>query len=448
MQSAKKMAHLFMLIKSKYLLNFYSKLGVSIISQAILFFLIAFVARKLGAEKFGEFNLVDAISKFVMMLAFFGFPIYADREIPRVQDVSSIVNPILTLKLILGVISLAAMVGIGFSLNKSDDFLWISFIAGIVILIGIIDMSWVFIGKDEMWRVSIRSLIAQIVFAVLVVLFVHSPKNLIVYSICYFISVAVPAMWTFFMYQKHFGNFLTLTLHYNKWKELIKESIPLGLSSITGQINAYAASLITGIYFSTKDLGYYSAGFKLMMLFNAFYKLVKAVVTPTISRLYIQDRIKLLRFMQMYFLLCIVEGLGGAIILYTFSDLIILKLFSSEYLNAIPLLKIWAIGLLPLTPVAMFFAVSLIQLNASKEYFVTSLAGTIITLISMPILIRVAGIKGIAFSHCFMELCMILFGMYFFIRRLNIERGELKRFFNFKESLCYLYFVFVGKRKL
>jgi PST family polysaccharide transporter len=424
----------------KYVINFSSKFVVSVISQAILFFTIPYAARKLGAEKFGEFNLVATLTEFVGYIVIFGFPKYADREISRVNDVKFLVNPLLTLRLVLSFFALFIMFGIGYWVNKSSDFIWLALIVGFTIIINTFDMRWVFIGRDEMWRISYLGLIGQIIFAVLIVLFVDSPTKVIIYSICQLISLAVPIILSFLMYQKYFGK-VNLTFSYNKWKELRKESIPLGFSSITGEINAYFVGLLIGLYLTTTDLGYYSAGFKLMMIFNAVFKLMKTIVIPTISRLYVQDRNKLLKFMQMYFLVCLLEGIGSALFLFFFSDWIILTLFGLEYQSAISLLKIWAVVLLPLTPIAMFFAVSLIPCNASKEYLITSIVGSIVTLISIPIFLHLGGVKGAPFSHCVMELSVTLMGAYYFVKKLNINKSELGSLLNIKEAIVSFYLV-------
>jgi O-antigen/teichoic acid export membrane protein len=53
-------------------------------------------------------------------------------------------------------------------------------------------------------------------------------------------------------------------------------------------------------------------------------------MSPTIARLYIASREKLLQFLQMYLAISMVIGCGSALALYLLSDWIVLKLFGPQ----------------------------------------------------------------------------------------------------------------------
>lgn len=428
----------------KYILNFSSQFVMNLVSQAIGIFTLPYAARMLGPGKFGEFNLVLSISGYVTILATFGFLQYASRELPRMDDVRPLVNAVRTLRLLLGFLSLGVMVVLGMVLDYSDDFLVLSIIAGANIVLGAFDMRNVFTARDQMWRVSYLGILGSLAYAVALYLMVDSPDDIVAYGICWMINVIVPVGVSLYLYARHFGG-MKLTLKYDKWDELKRESVPLGLSSITGTINAYFAGVIIGFYLTAADLGYYSAGLRLVLLFTTLFNLVGAVVTPTISRLYVKDRAKLLRFLQMYFLVALLLGLSSAVALWLLSGWVVGTLFGAEYARSTELVRIWALFLLPLTPMSIFFTGSLIPCNGSRDYFLASLAGAVATLVSIPALLYALGLPGAPFASVAAELTVASLGAYFLRRRLGLSAGEMRSLFNLKQAFEQVLAVMRGK---
>jgi O-antigen/teichoic acid export membrane protein len=156
---------------------------------------------------------------------------------------------------------------------------------------------------------------------------------------------------------------------------------------------------------------------------------------PSISKLFVKDRAELLRFLQMYFALSIVIGVGAAVSLYLVSDWIVTLLFGAKYLEAIPLLKIWALGMLPLTPLAIFFAGSLVPCNASKAYFYCSLAGAIVTVGSIPVLVWWLGLGGVPFASIVSELVITITGAYFLAKQLKLTGPEMLALVNIPAAI-------------
>jgi O-antigen/teichoic acid export membrane protein len=418
----------------KYILNFSSQFVVNIVSQAIGLLTLPYTARVLGAQKFGEYNLASSIASYAGIIASFGFIAYSNREMPRLEDVGTLVNPVRTLKLLLGLVSLAVMVGVGLFTHISTDFLPLCLITGAGILLSAFDMRNVFIARDQLWRVSYHGIIGQLFFVALLFTTVHTQGDVVPYALCSLAYAAIPTAMSLWLYGREFGG-MRLTLKYDKWGELARESVPLGFSAITAMVNTYFAGLIVGLYLSTTDLGYFSAGFRLVMIFITIFNLLGTVVVPTISRLYVRDRAQLLRFMQMYFLVSVVIGIGSAIALWIIAEWFVGAFFGANYVSAIPLVKIWAIGLLPLTPLSIFFAGSLIPCNGSKEYFKASVSGAIVSLAGTPLLLHFGGLGAAPYSHIFMELTVATTGAFLLVRKLELSRREALQLFNVRVAL-------------
>lgn len=417
-----------------YFVNFSSQLSANILSLAISLFTTPYAARMLGPSRYGEFNLAASFAVYATLLSSFGFSLYASREVPRLDRIDSLVYVTTTLRFILGGLMAVGMFGIGYFLNISPEFVWVAVVAGVAIFVSALDLRWVFIAKERLAKVSYLGLIGQGIFAILLVFVVHSGGDLVKYAIIQSFVLVVPSVLAYALYRKEYGR-IHLSLTYDKWRELRRESIPLGMTSLTATLNVYFAGLIIGLSISTQALGYYSAGFKLMMIFNVVFNLISTVMSPTISRLFVQDRKKLISFLQIYFLVCLSFGLASSVSIYVLSGWIVKVLFGPEYSSTIQLLKIWAAGLLPLTPLSIFFVSSLIACDGSKESAIAIGLGAVVSLTGVMLLVRSFGIVGAPVSQIVMEFTVAVAGGILLIRRLKLSRRELAVMFNIAEAV-------------
>ena len=241
----------------KYVMNFSSQLGANALSLLLSLFTTPYAARVLGPSKFGEYNLATSFAVYATLLSAFGFSVYASREVPRIEKVHSLVNVSTSLKATLSILSVIVMVGIGVSLRVSADFISVMAIVAVGVIVSAFDLRWVFIAKERLAKVSYLGLLGQCVFAILLVMMVHTSKELVTYSILLLIPLFVPAILSLIMYEASYGK-LKMSFRYEKWHEMRHESLPLGLTSLTATINVYFAGLIIGLSLNTEALGYYS----------------------------------------------------------------------------------------------------------------------------------------------------------------------------------------------
>jgi len=432
----------------KLFFNFSSQFIVNIISQLLGLITLPYITRVLGPEKFGEYNLASSFLGYAGIIASFGFTQYVARELPRLEDVSKLVNPSQTLYLIMSMIGFTFMVVVGLIVNASSDFFLLCIILGLGTVSGTFNFTGVFIAKDQLFRVSYLKLIGQCIFIPLMFIVLSSQNHLIRYAllsvVCY---VVLPSLISAFLYAKYFGNF-RFTLKYDKWQDLKKDSLHIGFTNISSQVNAYFGTMYIGLVISTTDLGYYTAAFKIFMLFNVVYNLLQTVVWPTISRLYISSIEKLKKFLIYYLYSCIILGVGSGLLVFTFADLIITLLFGSDFYRSIFLLKVLALGLLPITPLAILFAGSLIPCNGSKEFLYASLSGSIVSIIFIIVLSSFYGLTGVVASLVLSELSITIIGAIFLIKKLDLNKEFIYDIFLIKKNLKEIYLMITQENKI
>jgi O-antigen/teichoic acid export membrane protein len=425
-------------VSRKYLLNFSSQFLSNTISQLLALAVIPYSARIFGPSKFGEYNLANSFSVYATMFASLGFGYYIAREVPRRGDFKSIVNLAVTLKILFSiVVSIIAIVSITvFAVKVSPDFFWINLVFIISLLLSVFDLRWLFIAKDLMWKISLLNLIGQIISASLIFIFIHRYNNLILFTCIQCIIVIIPSIVSYWLYWKEYGK-IQLTLKFNKWKELTRESINFGVISILATLNVYIGTLWIGYLLSTNEVGIYSAGFKIMMFFNMVFNLFSSVIIPTISRLFKENKEKLLSFLNIYFYLSLLLGIVSSITLYFLAIPVINTLFGPLYVKSSPLLKIWAIGMLPFTPLSIFSMSTLMSTNGSKPAFRMMLISSLILLIVIPFSMKNFGLAGVPIGQSIMEFLTAIISFSLLKKELKLNKVAVMELVNVKKAFRF-----------
>lgn len=421
-------------LNNKYIKNFSSQFVSNVISQVLAFIIITYSARILGATKFGEYSLAFSFMTYALLFSNFGLSTYSSREIPRIENIKPLVDFTVSIRFILSILFSLILIFVSNFFHISKAFVWIIVACGVQIVVSSFDMQWVFISKEKMWKISFLKICGQIVYLALIFVFVKSSADIVIFSFLTVTVVFIPATISFIMYSKNFGRY-DVRLKLAEWKVMWREIFIMGLNSLVITINSYLMFLIIGFYFNTTELGYYSAGFKLIMIFIVLYNLINSVVYPSISRLYIENKIKLLKFLNIYFLASLIIGLISGVFLTLSSGWIIDNFFGKEYAITEKLVLIWSTGLLPLTPLAIFFVNSLIPCNLSKESLITTFTASIISIVSIPICFKVFGFLGAAVPSIISESINILLGGYFLFKRLHVKKEDLITILKFKENI-------------
>jgi O-antigen/teichoic acid export membrane protein len=403
-------------------------------SQLIALAVVPFSAQILGSSKFGEFNLANSLFVYASMFASFGFGLYLAREIPRRDSISAIVNFSITAKILISVVFAGILIVVAEKIGASDQFVVLGIVFAAVLLMSSVDLRWVFIGKDLMWRISILNLVGQIASAVLIFSILRNSSQVILFAMCQNLSLLFPALVSVWLYWKTYGP-IQFTLHYDNWPELRKESLHFGLISILATVNVQIGTIWLAILLSTSEVGVYSAGFKLMMFFNMVFNLSSTVVMPSISRLFVVQKEKLMSLLNAYFTLSLIFGIGSALLMYFVAVPVVRILFGETYARAAGLMQIWAIGMLPFTPLSIFSTSALMATNGAKQTFKVILTGSIVLLSVLPFSIRYYGISGVAIGQSMMEIIVASTSFVYLARTLQLNRAQIFGMINVKNAV-------------
>src|ERR1700744_5105312 len=171
---------------AKYRKKLFSNFAALSIIQGANFILpvliMPVVIRRIGADGFGVVSVAQVVMIFLSTLTDYGFNLTATRDIAfyktDLQRVSRIFSSVLVSKLILCGLTyvLLCVLTISIPLFRSHFLLYQ---LGFVYVIGqSLLVSWFFQGMEKMQYITISTLVARIIFVLLVIFFIRVPEDI------------------------------------------------------------------------------------------------------------------------------------------------------------------------------------------------------------------------------------------------------------------------------
>ena len=164
---------------------------VNIIRTLVLtllsFITFPWVCRYLGDSMVGAYTWANTFVAYFLILAKIGIPNLAVRECVKVRDdkekLSNKAQGFFLLQLISTMISFALMCAVVFSVPAIRDSSALIFILSINFIVGAFSFEWIFIALEKQFYMSVRSIVALTLCAILVIVFVTTPSDVYIYAL-------------------------------------------------------------------------------------------------------------------------------------------------------------------------------------------------------------------------------------------------------------------------
>lgn len=163
--------------------NYFYNLSYQILTLLTPLITAPYIARTLGVDGIGEYSFSYSIVAYFVLLAGFGIPSYAQREIAYHQDnpheQSRIFWEVISLQIIFVLLSLAGYYILGRVWGVDSQIYWVQALNIVAIFF---DVSWFFQGLEEFGKIVFRNFLVRIANIALLFLFVKTPDDLILYT--------------------------------------------------------------------------------------------------------------------------------------------------------------------------------------------------------------------------------------------------------------------------
>lgn len=298
----------------------FTALGIVQVSNFILpLIVIPYVIKVIGAEGFGIISIAQVIMMFFSNVADYGFNLTATREISLNKDDNATVsrvffNVVITRLLICCVLFLLLLIALA-AVPQWQPYKRLYLLSFVTVPAQCLLMNWLFQGMERMKLVMYISLLARIIFVVLVFAFIHTPQDkdfFIFFTGIGNLFAGLLSIWVAFVV---FRIRIWLPSVQIIVKEL-KEGWHIMISNLSVSIFMYTNVVILGVFATKEVVGYYSIAEKIVMAARQLLSVYFQVIYPQVMQL-AQTGAKQVYFFfkKNYIPFLAAVGLGGLVLL-------------------------------------------------------------------------------------------------------------------------------------
>lgn len=330
------------------------------------FIAIVYVARLLAAEGFGLVSYGMAFLTYALLLGNPGLTTIGAREIAKAHTNQTVGEEILGLRLslacsifVLFVIGLLVIPGQP-TTKKVILFYLLSLFPFALLL------EFVFQGREEMGYIGASRLIQYGIYVILLIVLVKGSNDILRVPLSFFIGYCAAAIFLIAIFFRTYRS-IRLRFSWHAWRNLLIVSIPVGLATIFNQFFLNLPPLVLGIVHTKAEVGFFSAGFKIVTMLLIIERVFHYVFFPIIAKQYVTAPEKLpesFRFVtKLLFAITIPLAFGGIVL----ATSIIHFIFGAGYEGSITLFRILLLYFV-ITPVNTIFGYGLVAMNQERIF--------------------------------------------------------------------------------
>lgn len=378
----------------------------------IIFPLITYpyISHILGATNLGKYSFADSIVQYFMIIATLGVTGYAVREGARIRDDKEKIKTFAAEVFGINVLSLlVALVGLLVCtsfIDKINSNRTLIFLLSLNICFTVIGREWINLIYEDIFFITIRYIIFQILALIGMVLFVKKENDCIIYALIMVFATSGAQIANVFRTQK----FVPIQIAFSKNTKSHIGPI-LFMFCISAATIVYVNSDITilGFLRDEAEVGiYYMAG-KIYTLCKTVLNAIITVVTPRVAY-YIgcnqkekyEELLDLLRKGLITLILPCIVGL------YMLSENVISIIATNEFISGASALKILCIAMLFAVLGCYYSQGVLIPYRCEKGFLIATLVSAVVNIVLNFVLIPVLGINGAAITTVLAEIIVFV----------------------------------------
>lgn len=392
---------------------------------------IHYLAGYLGVEKYGIYTFVYAFVGSFMILTDVGINTILVRKISRDRDKSNILaGNALILKLFLSILTILVAYFLIYLLGYSYDTRLLVYIAGLNLLFSFrtaytvifqVDLKNEFIVAFDILNTTLSAILT------LAVIFLKG-------SLAQIFTVQLLSYLPGYMLSIYFANKRIkpeLKIDLRLWKELVYESLPLGLAFVFSTIYTRIDIIMLSLMKGEVAVGIYGAGVALYNIIIIIPTAMAVTVFPLMSKFYKKDNQTMGIVYSKTFEYLMMVGLPLSIGTILIASRVIKLIFGTDFaLSVLPLQILAVAGIIVFAENSM--SPMLISIKRQKIWLMITFFGSAINvglnLLIIPILSYVGTAITTIVTHLF-----IAFASFYFVKK-HTELG-----FKFRKPIVYLF---------
>ncbi len=334
--------------KNKLLYNFFSLGIVQAITSLLQLIVIPYVIARIGVDGFGVVAVAQVVMFYLSAFTEYGFNQTATRDISIYRDdglmISRIFFRVIFSKLILCVLSFIILLVLilvvpVFRLHTLLYIVGFIFVAGQGILI-----NWFLQGVEKMQLMAVISLIARLLFVMLVFLFIRSANDGVLYLFFLGAGNFVMGLVSIFIVVRKFNiQFIVPTR--SEILDEFREGWQITATNLSINICQYSNIFILRMVTNDLVTGYYSIAERIFLTLRQMTAVFSQAVYPQVCRLIKTGRDSIISYFRKVYIPFFVAFTGGCILLFILSPRVLYFFIGSENINSLLLLRVFAVVL-------------------------------------------------------------------------------------------------------
>ena len=271
----------------KVIKNYLYNLSYQTLTIILPIITVPYVTRIFTSEDLGNYGFYNSIVSYFSLFAMLGIGLYGTKQIASASDVSNTFWNIYAIQLIASVLAMSVYVIAIFSIPQMSGM--IPLILGVTLFSKMIDISWLFAGKEDFKKITLRNVIIRVIGVISIFTFIKSSGDLYLYVflIVIFDFLGQLVMW---VPAKKFLN--RPIFNCKNIKKNIHPVVLLFLPQVAVSLYVVLDRTLLGILGSYSDVGIYEQGQKLISILLKVVSSLGAVMLPRVANLLSERRDK------------------------------------------------------------------------------------------------------------------------------------------------------------
>lgn len=264
----------------KVIKNYLYNLSYQILTIILPIITVPYVTRIFTSEALGNYVFYNSIVSYFSLFAMLGIGVYGTKQIAAASDVSSTFWNIYVIQLIASILAISVYVIAVFSIPQMGGI--IPLIVGITLFANMIDISWLFSGKEDFKKITIRNVVIRIIGVISIFTFIKSSDDLYLYV---FLIVIFDFLGQFVMWVPAKKFIKRPSFNTKIMKKNLHPIILLFLPQVAISLYVVLDRTLLGLLGSYSDVGIYEQGQKLISILLKVVSSLGVVMLPRVANL-------------------------------------------------------------------------------------------------------------------------------------------------------------------
>jgi len=376
--------------------------------MGIGFFIIIYLTRYLGPERFGLLSYSQSFVSIFMAFASLGLGSVVIRELvkyPEKRDI--LLGTAFYLTLFTSLLSIVLIFGFNSFVFEDDKSNILTLIIAFTIIFQNLNM---IIDNYFQYKVLSKYVVycstaGFISSSILKFILIYIEADLVYFAYALLYDSVILSLGFIYIYKKQNLSIIKWKFNLTIAKEFMRVAWPLVLVAVSAFIYTRIDQIMIKHMIGDEAVGNYAAAIRVSELFYFIPGIIVTSLFPKLVELKKENEERYLNLLEKMYRLVVWVAIPISVGIYSFSDIIVSILYGSQYSQASGILAILSWGIIFASIGAVFVKILYVE-HYEKKYLYKSIFGVFINIILNYYLIQIYGVNGAAIATIITMFCI------------------------------------------